>query len=373
VKIPAARIVFGDDDRAEVLRRVDAALLSGSLTLGANTRELEDEFARRHQAPFAVATSSGTSALEIIFRSLAVEGKEVVVPSNTFFATAAAVLHAGGRVRLADVDPATMALDVASVERAATADTVGVIHVHIGGSVSPATASLADLCTERGWWFVEDAAHAHGASCGGRMAGTFGVAAAFSLYPTKVITSAEGGIIVTADERMRDEAVIYRDQGKAGFLGGDHVRMGSAWRMSEVHAAIGAVHLRRLDEFIARRSAVADLYTKSLFAMPGISPLVPATNAVSNYYKYVAVLDPGIDRAIFKKALAELHGVSASGEVYAKPLHEQPVFADIPHGPLPVTEDVCARHVCLPLHSDMSDSEAQHVVSAVRGVLASHV
>ena len=370
MRIPAARVVFGADDRAEILRRVDDALLTGSLTLGRYTREFEESYATRHQVAFAIATSSGTSALEIIFRALGSAGKEVIVPSNTFFATAAAVVHAGGSVRFADVAAATLALSRDTVERAATANTVGVVHVHIGGYVSPDTAALAELCRERGWWFVEDAAHAHGASCDGKAAGSFGIAGAFSFYPTKVITSGEGGIIVTSDERMQEEAVMYRDQGKAGFLGGDHVRMGSAWRMSEVHATIGSVHLRRLDEFIARRNSIARMYHEAFVDLEGITPIVPPTNCVSNYYKYVALLDRGIDRTAFKHALLDRHGVAASGEVYATPLHNQAVFAGLAHGALPVTDDVCARQVCLPIHSDMTDAEADHVIVSVKEVLS---
>ena len=117
-------------------------------------------------------------------------------------------------------------------------------------------------------FLLEDAAHAHGASFDGRPAGTFGVAAGFSFYPTKVITSGEGGMILTDDERVRDEAGIFRDQGKAGFFGGEHVRMGAAWRMSELHAAVGLVHLRRLDEFIAVRRRVAARYDAALPRAP---------------------------------------------------------------------------------------------------------
>src|SRR5262249_9137136 len=143
---------------------------------------------------------------------------------------------------------------------------------------------------------VEDAAHAHGAELGSCAAGTFGAAAAFSFYPTKVVTSAEGGMIVTADARLRDEARIYRDQGKAGFLGGDHVRMGYAWRMSELHAAVGLVQLGRLDDFLAVRSRVAALYDDALAGIDGITALHPDPDGRSNYYKYLALLDSGIDR-----------------------------------------------------------------------------
>ena len=174
-------------------------------------------------------------------------------------------------------------------------------------------------------------------------------------------------MIVTADERIRDEAVIYRDQGKAGFLGGDHIRLGYAWRMSELHAAVGIVQLRRLDEFIKIRREVADQYDEGLAGINGITPLI--TRSESNYYKYIAMLDPDIDRQAVKRALKEQHGVSLSGEVYASPLHEQPVFADLHHASLPVAEDVCSRHVCLPIHSDMTRDEAAYVVASLGTVL----
>jgi dTDP-4-amino-4,6-dideoxygalactose transaminase len=378
VKVPPARIVFSADDRAEVLARVDTALQSGALTLGDNTRSFEAAFAARHGGGHAIAVSSGTSALEIIFRSLGAgasagsAGPEVIVPANTFFASAAAVLHAGGRVRLADVDPHTMALSPATLDATVTDRTVGVVLVHIGGLVSPDTPAIADWCRDRGLWLVEDAAHAHGSSLDGRSAGTFGTAAAFSFYPTKVITSGEGGMILTADADIDADARIYRDQGKAGFLGGEHVRLGAAWRMSEVHAAIGSVHLARLDQFIARRNAIAARYDAALSGIDGITPQPVPAGAVTNYYKYVAFLDPGVDRAAFKATMREQHGVGLSGEVYARPLHTEPVFAELPRGPLPVAEDICRRHICLPLHSDMTDNEADYVADAVRSTLEVH-
>jgi dTDP-4-amino-4,6-dideoxygalactose transaminase len=370
MKVPAARMVFSDDDRAAVLSMVDEVLRTGSLTLGPFTQELEDGFRTRHDAPHAVAVSSGTSALEIIFRALGVGGREVIVPANTFFATAAAVIHAGGTPRFADVAPDTLALSPETVEAALTDDTAGVVLVHIGGLVSPEVDAIRELCDRRGIFLVEDAAHAHGSSLDGRPAGAFGVAAAFSFYPTKVMTTGEGGMIVTADERIRDEAVIYRDQGKAGFLGGDHVRLGYAWRMSELHAAVGVVQLRRLDEFIKIRSEVAAQYDEGIAGIEGIDPLIVASRAKTNYYKYIAMLAPGIDRQEVKAALRDKHGVSLSGEVYASPLHHQPVFAGLHDGSLPVAEDVCRRHICLPIHSDMTHDEAEHVLSSVHAVLS---
>jgi len=369
-EVPAARIVFSAEDRRAVLALVDESLRTGSLTLGPHTRRFEEAFAARHDAAHAVAVSSGTSALEIILRAIGVEGREVVVPTNTFFASAAAVVHAGGTPRLAEVSASTLALSAETVEAALTPDTAAVMLVHIGGLISPEVDAIRTLCDERGVLLVEDAAHAHGSSHDGRPAGSFGHAAAFSFYPTKVLTSGEGGMIVTGDAALRDEAVIYRDQGKAGFLGGDHVRMGSAWRMSELHAAVGLVHLGRLDEAIATRQAVAERYDKALADLGRCEPVEVPDGSVTNYYKYVALLEPGIDRAALKLDLRERTGVSLSGEVCALPLHRQPVFAGLAAGPFPVADDVCNRHVCLPIHSDMTDDEADHVIDSLAGALA---
>ncbi len=368
--IPPARVVFSGDDRQEILDLIDAALVSGNLTLGPLTEQFEEAFAARHGGLLPVATASGTSALEISLRAAGVGGGEVVVPTNTFFATAAAVVHAGGRPRFADIDPSTLALSAATVAAALTPETVAVIHVHIGGRITPEMPAIRELCDKRGICLIEDAAHAHGSTLDGHPAGSWSRAAAFSFYPTKVVAGAEGGMLLTADPSIRDEARILRDQGKASFLGGGHIRMGSAWRMSEVQAAVALVHLRRIDDFIAVRRGVAARYDDALAACPGLEVSPEPTGSRSNYYKYVAMLAPGLDRAAIKSELRERFGVCLSGEVYATPLHREPVFAPFADCHLPVAEDLCARHICPPIHSDMTAAEVERVVGALHATLA---
>ena len=368
MRVPAARIVFTDEDRREIAERIDAALASGILTLGANTAEFESDFAGVHQTPHAVAVSSGTAALEIILRASGVAGGDVVVPTNTFAATAFAVLGAGARPVFADIDPATFALSVESVRAALTPNTAAVVLVHIGGLITPDALAIRQLCDERGITLVEDAAHAHGSTLDGRHAGSFGVAAAFSFYPTKVITSGEGGMILTGDERIRDEALAYRDQGKASFGGNVHVREGSAWRMSELHAAVGLVQLRRLPAFLDLRDRIAARYDAGVDAIGGFDRLVIPVGSRSNHYKYPVLPGFELDRAEFKADLRERFDVSLSGEVYERPLHLQPVFQRYAGGSLPAAERVCATHLCLPLHSDLTDAEADHVLTALAGV-----
>ena len=368
--------MFPASDQAEIAAAVTGMLASGALTLGPHTREFEAAFAAAHtgprgpspDGPHAVAVASGTAALTIALLALGVRGREVVVPANTFYATAAAVLQAGARPVFADVDAGTFALDATTTAAALTSRTAAVVAVHIGGLIPPQIDELRALCDERGIALVEDAAHAHGATFDGRFAGSFGAAAAFSFYPTKVVTSGEGGMVLTFSEEIAQEARIYRDQGKGAFSANHHVRLGSAWRMSELHAATGLVHLRRMEEFIARRRTVAARYDKALADLDGLQPLAEPPGCRSNIYKYIALLPAGLDRARFKSELAQRFQVKLSGEVYDLPLHRQPVLAEYAGPPLPVAEELAARHICLPVHSDMTDGEVDEVLAAVAAV-----
>jgi dTDP-4-amino-4,6-dideoxygalactose transaminase len=373
VSVPPAQVYVPAEDRAEILRRIDQALATGQLTLGAIGRELEERFAAHHGAKHAVAVNSGTSAIEVPLRSMAalghpVEGREVLVPANTFFATAAAVVAAGARPKFVDCDPATMAVDPDDVTAAIGPDTAGLVVVHIGGLVTPAIHELRRLCDERGIFLFEDAAHAHGSSLGDRMAGTFGIAGSFSFYPTKVIAGGEGGIILTDDDTIASEARIYRDQGKASFTANVHTHLGYNWRMSEPHAAITLSQLGRLDEFIAHRQRIAKLYDDGLAELP-LTPLHIPSDAGCNYYKYVAFLPPGVDRTDLKQLLRTEYGVGLSGEVYELPLNAQPVFAPWVDRDLPGAEQLCASHICLPVSAVMTDEQAAHVVSSLGSAL----
>jgi perosamine synthetase len=383
--VQAARIVFPAADREEIAAAVTEILRTGALTLGPYTRQFEMAFAAAHsaaadQVPRGIGVSSGTAALEIILRSIGVTGRDVIVPANTFFATAEAALRAGGRPVFADIDPATFALSPQTVGAALTPRTAAVLLVHVGGLISPHVVQLRQLCAERGITLVEDAAHAHGSTLDGAPAGSFGIAAGFSFFPTKVVTCGEGGMIVTASAEIERDARIYRDQGKGSTAANHHVLHGYAWRMSEQAAVTGLVHLRRLGAFIKRRREVAAEYDTLLAGLDGFEPLAEPPGCRGNYYKYIAVLPGGADRARFRKELAEEHGVRLAGEVYDLPLHRQPVFAELAEAQggryglsLPVAEDLCARHVCLPVHSDMTADEVDQVcagVSAAYDILA---
>ena len=367
--VPAAKIDFSAEDRRWIAERIEEALATGQLTLGKHGAQFEQEFARYCGVAHGIAVGSGTAALEIILRALDVAGRDVLVPANTFFATAAAVVHAGGRPVLMDTDPESFGTAPEELERRLTPNTAGAIVVHIGGVVSRRMPELVEVAARRGIWLVEDAAHAHGSTLGAIRAGAFGVAAAFSFYPTKVMTAGEGGMIVTRDERIAVEARRYRDQGKESFERNAHTRLGYNWRLSEPHAIIGLRHFQRLPEMIAARQRIAALYDAALRQVDGLRPLAVPRDGTSNYYKYIAVLTNGADRTTLKRRLREEHDVALSGEVYEQPIQHQPVFERYAAYPLPASEEICARHVCLPVFASMTDAQAHRVVEALHRVL----
>jgi perosamine synthetase len=265
-----------------------------------------------------------------------------------------------------DTDPESFGTSPEEISRRITPNTVGVVIVHIGGLVSRRMPEIQALIERKGLWLVEDAAHAHGSSLNGTQAGAFGIASAFSFYPTKVMTAGEGGMIVTHDERIAAEARIYRDQGKASFTQNAHIRMGYNWRMSEPHAIIGLRHLERLSDMIAARRRIAGIFDEGLAGWDALAPLQVPEGGICNYYKYIARLRRPMDRKALKAKLRESYGVSLAGEVYEEPLHKQPIFQRYAQYPLPLAEDVCARHICLPIFYSMTEAQAFQVLDALK-------
>jgi dTDP-4-amino-4,6-dideoxygalactose transaminase len=363
MKIPAAKIYFPEEEKKRILENIKEALDSGWLTLGKYNKMFEEQFSGFVGTKHAVAVSSGTGALEIILRTLGVQGSSVIVPTNTFFATPAAVLHAGGKVVLADVEE-NLCMSLDNIKENVTEDTKGVVIVHIGGMICPEIKEIKSFCEDNEMFLIEDAAHAHGSSLDNQMAGTFGIASGFSFFPTKVMTSAEGGIITTDDPKIAERAVVFRDQGKMGADKNLHSELGYNWRMSEIHAITGLSQLRCLESFIEARRKAAALYDKLLSKIEGVKPLVIPENIKSNYYKYVAFLNKGINRDELKKRLREEYSVSLSGEVYELPCHLQPIFKRMygfKEGSFPVSEDLCKRQICLPVYATMKEEEARYV------------
>jgi len=362
-EVPAQEIVIGKDDRDSILADIAALLVAGRLSGGLNVERFEEEFARQVGTRHAVAVSSGTTALELILLALDVRDRPVIVPANTNFATFTAAWRAGARVVLADVDPDTLAPSRADLSAVAEPGTAAVLLVHMGGIITCEIQDIVQWCQRNNIALVEDAAHAHGSYRNGRHAGAFGAAGAFSFFATKVMTTGEGGMVVTDDPDLAAEVRLYRNLGKADAWVSHHLRMGMNGRMTEIAAILGRHQLARLDEYVQARQRVAAEYARELAGVPGLTLLEPG-HPYSGY-KVVCRLGPEIDRLALKRRLGET-GVQLAGEVYAEPLHHQPVLADgYGHLSLPGAEMACARQVCLPVYPTLDSVRLRLVASAL--------
>ncbi|GAA2253899.1 DegT/DnrJ/EryC1/StrS family aminotransferase [Streptomyces amakusaensis] len=368
-RVVPVRPDFSPEDIEGILGSIRTSLETGQLAQGEQVAAFEAEMSALTGARHAVALSTGTAALVCGLRALTTgRTGEVLVPANSFYSSAAAPLLAGLRTRLVDVEADTFAPSVRTLREVVTEDTVGVLLVHMGGLLTPELEEISAWCAERGLWLFEDCAHAHGSRLGGRHAGTFGAAGAFSFFATKVITSGEGGMLITDDGELAAAVRLHRNLGKPEAWRSYHTALGENARMSELHAAVGRAQLARLEEFLAVRERLARLYTEGLADLAGLTPVLPLHTPAS-WYKYVVLLDPAIDRAALRRELRAA-GVQLGGEIYEMTLTAQPVFDGlVTTGGHPVADEVCARHICLPLHTRMSEDDIGFVLTALREAL----
>jgi perosamine synthetase len=364
-----ARPHFSEQEIAEALRMIEKCLRTGSLVMGPLATELEQSFAKKIGVRHAIAVSSGTAALEIGMRCMNVKGREVIVPTETFVASANAVLLAGGRPVFAEVRPDTLCLDVDDVARRITPKTAGVLVVHMAGLIQPDIDALAKLCDERGLFLAEDAAHAPGARMGPRSAGALGKFGCFSFYPTKLITTGEGGMLTTDDDAIDGLVRSYRNHG-ANSNGADYVRVSANLRMPEISAALGIVQLAHLAEFIEKRCHIASLYAKHLEGTKGLSTIPRPMEGRHVFWNYIVMLAEGIDRAAVAKRLSDV-GVPSAWP-YDPPCHLQPVFMKelgSHDGDLPHSERALKRHLALPMHVLLTDDDVSFISNALTEAL----
>jgi len=202
-----------------------------------------------------------------------------------------------------------------------------------------------------------------------RKAGTFGLAGAFSFFSTKVMTTGEGGMVTTNDEEIYEKILLLRDQAKAG--GKEyHEVVGSNWRMSEFQALLGIVQLKLLDYFIKERNRVARIYDEEFKNVSLLKPLEVPSHVSHNFYKYVVFAPKGFDREAMRQRLRMEYDVRLSGCVYELPCHLQPVFEKLKQSSLPVSEDLCTRHICPPIYVTMKDEEVVFVADSIRRCLS---
>jgi len=363
-KINMADPHFDEKDRKWIHQEIDV-ILDGKLSMGPNVHAFEQEFAARVGVRYAIAMNSCTSVLEAVLHFYGVSDREVIIPSETFIATGMAVHLAGGKPVFSEILESTLCLDLEDVKRKMTSKTAGVIIVHMTGMITPDVLEFRKFCDDNKLFLIEDAAHSPGARLLGKEAGSFGHAGCFSFFPTKVITSGEGGMLTTDDEAMAIFARSYQHRGRDMQSQAEQYSMpGRNVRMTEMSALIGRVQLSHLDTFLAQRRHLASIYKRELSGVLEVTLILPTALESSSFWKMPLLLGTRLDRAMITSNMAKV-GIAVDS-AYQPALHLQPVFQELygfTKGMLPVTEAILERHLCLPCHPRVSEEDAIYVAA----------
>lgn len=361
--IPAARPLIGYEERLAV----NNVLLSGMLAQGPEVASFELEFASHFvEGRPTVAVNSGTSGQHLgLLASGVGPGDEVIVPSFTFAAVANSVALTGATPVFADIEPDYFSLDPSKIRDAITERTVGIMPVHLYGHPFQVDAIEA-LAAEFGLAIYEDAAQAHGAAWGDRPVGTIGDFAMFSLYPTKNMTAIEGGMVACRSEDTARKIRLLRNQGMETQYANEVIGFNA--RMSDLHAAVGRVQLRKVAAWTRTRQENAALLTRELARVPGLRTPPTAPGATHVYHQYT-VRVPAAERDRIREALRDEHGVG-TGVYYPIPNHRLPSLARFAAGAdLPESDRAAAEVLSLPVHPSLSAGDLDRIVAGTAAVL----
>ena len=357
--ISIAKPTVGDEE----IEAVGEVLRSGMLTQGEKVRLFEEEFSDYLGVEHSIAVSNGTIALDLALKGLGISpGDEVISPAFTFIATANAVLYQGSRPVFVDVNPRTFNIDPDDLSEKITAKTKAVIAVHLYGQPFD-TKAVGKICEDHNIALIEDCAQAHGAKFGGKMVGSFGTGC-FSFYPTKNMTTGEGGMITTNDDALAARLRLLRNHGDTGKY--NHMALGYNYRMTNIQGAIGSGQLKRLEGFIARRIENA-CYLSQNIKIDGLTVPYQQDNVRHVYNQYVLRVEDSFP--VSRERLMEylqLKGI-ATAVHYPKAVYEQPLYRELGYGQdrCPVSEDVSRRVMSLPVHPALKSADLEYIAETI--------
>lgn len=366
--IPISRPSFGPEE----VRAVARVLESGWVSDGPVVRQFEDAFARYLGMKHCIAVSSGTAALHLTLMALDIgPGDEVLVPDFTFPATGHAVFYVGAKPRLVDIDSRTLNIDCSLLRGQNRRNVRAVVPVHLAGNPADMDA-LREISREHDWVLIEDAAQALGAEFRGQKVGTFGRASCFSFHGRKLITTGEGGAIVTNDSSLAQRLRILRSHGMSShawkrFTSAQHavpsfVELGYNFRISDIQAAVGLCQIEKLDRIIQRRKEIARIYRDELATLKGAVLPDEQARGTNVYFAFLLLLQPGISRS---RVMADLQRDGIGTVLGSYALCVQGTFRHLRQR-CPRSIRAFHRAMAIPLYGGMTDAQVRYVIERVR-------
>lgn len=365
IKIPIFKLEF-EKKFIERYKKLSEEILLSEKPLSEYTyvKEFEDKFARLVGSRYAVAVTNGTAALELAFRIINVRNKTVLMPSNTFIATAIAAINAGAKVGLVDIEEENFSLEpelleTAIKDRKKHGEEIGAVTVvHIGGIISRHIKKIRAICNKYDIVLIEDAAQAHCSEMNGLRAGTIGKIGCFSFFPTKVMTTAEGGMLTTNDKEIYEMACSLKNFGRdPNDIDIMINSFGSNFKISEFTGLLGSLECDRVQGRIKKRQELAKIYVSRLCG--STYKTIMQKDGICSQYKMI--VKTHIDREWLRKYCKD-QGITLTGEVYKIPIHKQPAYKDqFKNFKLPITEMVCDSHICPPLYPELTKKEINYI------------
>ena len=354
--IPGAKPFF--PNKQKINSDIRKTLNNGILSSGLFLKKFEDLFCKKTGAKYSAAVNSGGTALEIALESLNIKNKEVIVPTQTFIATANSVIRAGGIPVFCDIDKNTGCVDLDSIKKKISSKTVGIIYVYMFGIIPKSVLDIKKFCKKKNLFLLEDASHAHGASIKNHKIGSIGDLATFSFYSTKILTSGEGGVITTNNKKLYDKCKIILNHGKDPKKN-LFVYSGNNFRLSEIQCLLAYNQLKYLDLFIKHRNKIAKIYYENLRDCKFLELFKVYSQSLNTYWRYPLYIKKG-SRKKLQDIFSKKYKIRITW-MYEPLCHQQPVFKTSSKYKLPEAEKSIKKLINLPTHYGVTAIDAKRI------------
>ena len=376
-KLYRAKPYIPQEDKQYILSEWKNILDTGMFVQGKNVEKLEKLVAEYCNVKHAIATSSGGTALEVALMATGIKNKKFIVCTQTYVASISAIIRSGNIPVIVDMDEKFHGLSSNIINKYIDSDTAGVMLVHMAGYIASDYKEIQKICKQNNLLLIEDAAHAMGASIEGNKAGAISDIGCFSFFPTKIITTGEGGIITTNNDEIAEQARIIRNHGcvraEAKIPGLDYgvvcTYASNNFRMQELSAVLGISQMQRVDEFVAKRNILAERYYQNLKPLKSLT--CPneylSKDQIHSWWQYMIVVDKSVDRTNLAESLLQNNIPTANA--YWPPCHEQPVLKEYSTNDYPVVDDILNRHLALPIYVEMSLEQVDFVCDTLKHII----